>query len=273
MNRFSARILFHMMILSTFPLWIGCTALGTISLSPEELKLKYGTDEDEYVEIDGMQVRYRDEGEGSTVVLLHGACASLETWDRWTKRLKDRYRVIRIDIPGFGITGPAPDENLYKIEHAVEFLDRFVRHLDLEKFYLVGNSLGGYISWNYSLEYPHKVEKMILIDSVGYAQEMPRMFKFASNPVIRPTSRRMMPRSFLFRSVEQAYGDKSRVTSEVKQRYFDFAMREGNKGAYVDIFVELRKRSKDKSLPYVEFSDNNSYQESLKMAPFEMLYG
>lgn len=248
MNFIGAQILFYIIILSLLPFWNGCTALGAISISPEELKLKYGTQEDEYLDVDGLQVRYRDEGEGPVIIMLHGVCSSLETWDKWTKILKDQYRIIRLDIPGFGLTGPAPDKRLYTIDHAVEFLNRFANQLDLEKFNLVGNSLGGYISWNYSLRYPHKVEKMILIDSVGYAQDMPGMLRFASNPIIRPTSRHMMPRRFLDKSVEQAYGDKSKATLEVKQRYFDFAMREGNKQAYIDVFVELRRKSHEESL-------------------------
>ena len=240
MNKIITEFVYPVFFISTVVLGLGCTAMGTIDISPEELKKKYGTDEDEYLELGGMEVRYRDEGEGPAVVLLHGVCASLETWDGWTEKMKENYRVIRIDIPGFGLTGPAPDKSQYKIENSVEFLDEFVSHLGIDEFYLVGNSLGGYISWNYSLKYPHKVKKMILIDSVGYPQKMPRMLRYASNPLVRSTSRKMMPRSMLYKSVKQVYGDKSKVTPKVQERYFDFAMREGNKGSYVDIFVEFR---------------------------------
>lgn len=248
MNRITTEFVYSIVFLLTVVSGLGCTAMGTIDISPDELKKKYGTAEDKYLAIEGMEVRYRDEGEGPAVILLHGVCASLETWDGWTEKMKENYRVIRIDIPGFGLTGPAPDDNLYKIENSVVFLDKFVSQLGLDEFYLVGNSLGGYISWNYSLKYPQKVKKMILIDSVGYPQKLPRMLRFASNPLVRSTSRHMMPRSMLYKSVKQVYGDKSKVTPEVQERYFDFAMREGNKSSYVDIFVEFRNNEDNEDL-------------------------
>jgi pimeloyl-ACP methyl ester carboxylesterase len=62
-----------------------------------------------------MNVHYRDEGEGFPIVLIHGTAASLHTWDAWTDELKKTNRVIRMDLPAFGITGPNKNAD-YSIE-------------------------------------------------------------------------------------------------------------------------------------------------------------
>src|SRR5262245_60271035 len=64
------------------------------------------------IEVRGMQVHTRDEGprtDDVPIVLLHGTSASLHTWDGWADGLKAQRRVIRFDLPAFGLTGPAPD--------------------------------------------------------------------------------------------------------------------------------------------------------------------
>jgi len=223
----------------------GCSTLGVSNIPVDQMKMNYSTGDDKFFSYKGMEVRYRDEGSGPVLVLLHGVCSSLETWDGWVSQMKGQFRVIRLDIPGFGITGPALDRNDYSIERAVEFLDTFATHAN---FSIAGNSLGGYIAWNYALKYPHKVNKLILIDPVGYTQKMPWLLRFASNPVIRPMARHIMPRMFFDKAVYQVYGDKSKVTPEIKKRYFEFAMREGNKGSYVDIFTLMRKQNESPTL-------------------------
>lgn len=221
----------------------GCASMGAINIPVDQLKEKYGTEADRYVSYRGMQVRYRDEGSGPVVVLLHGVCSSLETWEGWKQNIGGSYRIIRMDIPGFGMTGPAPDKSQYTREQAVEFLNDFMGVMGVEKFSLGGNSLGGYISWNYALKYPEKVTHLILIDPVGYHQKLPGLLALASNPVMRPSVRSMMPCGLLRKAVYQVYGDKSKVTPAVVERYYDFAMREGNKGAYVDVFAEIRHQN------------------------------
>jgi pimeloyl-ACP methyl ester carboxylesterase len=87
------------------------------------------------------------------VVLVHGTAASLHTWDDWTDSLKKDYRVIRMDIPAFGLTGPHPDAD-YSIEAYVAFLGQFLDQLDIDSMYLAGNSLGGNIAWNFAASLP-----------------------------------------------------------------------------------------------------------------------
>jgi len=227
---------------------IGCTSVGMSTIPMDKLKTKYANVESKMIQIDDINVHYKDQGKGPVLILIHGVCASLHTWDGWTDRLKDHYRIIRLDVPGFGLTGPAPDTSYYKIDKAVNLFERLVDEMKLDKFYLAGNSLGGYIAWKYTLKHPDKVEKLILVDSVGFPQDLPGIIGFASNPVVRPFARYMIPKFLVDKCVNQVYGDKSKVTKELKDRYFELMMRDGNKGGTIDVFTEFRKQCKDKNL-------------------------
>ena len=237
-------ILVACMIAST----LGCTTLGMTTIPLDKLKAKYANADSKFMRFNGMNIHYRDEGHGPVLILVHGVCCSLHTWDGWVKRLKDHYRIIRLDVPGFGLTGPAPDQSFYKIDAGVDLFEKLVNSQKLEKFSVAGNSLGGLIAWKYALKHPDKVEKLILVDPVGFPQPLPGLIAFASNPLIRPFARYIMPRFMFYNAVEDVYGDKSKVTQELKDRYFELAMREGNKGGTIDVFTEFRRMSNNKSL-------------------------
>ena len=120
--------------------------------------------------IDGNRVHYRDEGVGVPVVLIHGTASSLHTWDQWVQHLKPSYRVIRLDLPGFGLTGP-DRAHRYEIEDDVALLTAFLARLEVEKVHLAGSSLGGRIAWQLALENPEKVSSLTLVNALGYPQE------------------------------------------------------------------------------------------------------
>lgn len=201
----------------------------------EQLKEKYTNQESKFIEIDGMQVHYRDEGEGMPLVLIHGTAASLHTWDAWTNTLKNDYRVIRLDVPAFGLTGPHPNQD-YSIEAYSEFLDHFLTKLDIDSLYLGGNSLGGNIAWYYAAEHPEKVKKLILVDPSGYPRdgEKPWIFKLARTPILNSIIRYITPKSIIEKNLEQVYFDNSKITPELIDRYYDMALREGNRTAFID---------------------------------------
>ncbi|TGK21311.1 alpha/beta hydrolase, partial [Leptospira fluminis] len=219
-----------------------CRFLGIGSIPLEELKSKYANESSKFIRIDDVDLHYRDEGKGPVIVLLHGVCSSLHTWDVWAEKLKSKYRVIRLDLPGHGLTGIGKDLNGLELSQGVRTLDRFLNALKIDRFYLVGNSMGGYISWNYSLKHPEKVLKLVLIDSVGYAQPLPPMIALASHPLVSPFAKHILPKFMIEKSVEQVYGDKKKVTQELKDRYADLSMREGNRSAYNYFFVMARQK-------------------------------
>ena len=102
----------------------------------EELKQKYANQNSSFIAINGMDVHYRDEGNPSDsipVVLIHGTGSSLHTFDGWSDALiKNNHRVIRMDIPAYGLTGPFPDR-VYTIDHYVDFINDFLIGLGVDK--------------------------------------------------------------------------------------------------------------------------------------------
>lgn len=201
----------------------------------EELKKAYANQDSKFVEIDGMQVHYRDEGKGFPIVLVHGTAASLHTWDAWTKELTKNYRVIRMDLPAFGLTGPNKNAD-YSIENYTKFLHQFLSKIHLQKFYLAGNSLGGNIAWNYAAEYPEKVSKLILIDASGLPtnKEQPAIFKMAKTPVLNSLFLYLTPKFFIEKNIKEVYADDTKITDELITRYHKMALRTGNRQAFID---------------------------------------
>lgn len=219
---------------------IGVAALfGHRDIPLNELKSKYANTESTFISVNEMDIHFRDEGNKSDsipIVLIHGTASSLHTFDQWTNILKNSNRVIRMDLPAFGLTGPFPDRN-YSIAHYTAFLKDFMTALKIKQCVLVGNSLGGEIAWNFTLEQPDMVKKLILIDAAGYpssSKSVPIAFKLGQTPVLNKLLTYITPRFMVRASVENVYFNKSKVTDSLVARYFELTLREGNRQAFVD---------------------------------------
>jgi len=121
---------------------------------------------EEVVELDGARIVYSDGGRGEPLVLLHGLGASRSTFDMVAAQLVRRYRVLIPDLPGFGESGPAPDDD-YGIDAQVEWVERFVEHHGLKTFHLGGNSMGGWIAAAYAAKHPERVQSLWLLAAAG----------------------------------------------------------------------------------------------------------
>ena len=202
----------------------------------ELLKEKYATGKSQFVSLGGMNVHYRDEGpegDSSPLVLLHGTASSLFTWDACTEAWHKDHRVIRMDLPAFGLTGPNPDQD-YSIHAYVTFLHSFLKKRNVSQCYLAGNSLGGLIAFHFSATYPDMVKKLILIDPAGYPIHNAKgslAFRLGRIPIINNLLTVITPFSIVRKSVEDAYGNKTLVTDELVKQYQDMACREGNRKA------------------------------------------
>jgi pimeloyl-ACP methyl ester carboxylesterase len=204
-------------------------------ISVEDLKKEYANEHSEFLEINGLQVHYRDEGKGFPIVLLHGTASSLHTWDDWTKELTKNYRVIRMDLPAFGITGPNKNAD-YSIKAYTTFLHQFLMKINMDRFYLAGNSLGGNIAWNYTAEHPEKIRKLILVDASGLPTNKPQpaIFKMAKTPILSSLFLYVTPKFFIKKNMKEVYGDENKITDSLITRYHKMALRIGNRQAFID---------------------------------------
>ena len=209
----------------------------------EELKNKYTNEQSKFIPLMGMDIHYRDEGnknDSIPLVLVHGTSSSLHTWDSIVPTLTDKKRVIRFDLPAFGLTGPSLERD-YSIAFYNKFIDSLLIKLGVKQYAIVGNSLGGSIAWNQALAYPDKVKQLILVNSGGYPKKNEKGnigFKLASIPVVGDVLVKFTPRALIRKSIEDVYSDKAKVNEVLVQRYFDLLLREGNRNATLDIFKQ-----------------------------------
>lgn len=211
----------------------------------EQLKERWARQPSQFVEVAGMQVHLRDEGPRSDVlpiVLLHGTSASLHTWSGWADALKPAHRVIRFDLPAFGLTGPAPDED-YTIENYARVVVAVLDKVGVDRCVLGGNSLGGYIAWATALLHPDRVARLVLVDAAGYpfeSQVVPIGFRIARTPVLNRLMETVLPRSLVEKSVRSVYGNPAKVSPELVDRYFELTTRVGNRKALVKRFRQTQ---------------------------------
>lgn len=218
--------------------------LGICDIPLPVLKAKYEKPHSNYLQINGTAVHYCDEGNGPVIVALHGIMDSLHTWDGWVHEIGGCYRIVRMDLPGFGLTGPSAAGD-YSKDAFVRFLDQFVTALGISRFTLVGNSLGGAIAWNYALQFPGKVEAMILIDPAGYPMDIPYPLKIATIPVIREFGTMMTPRIIFEMSLKQVLGDPRGITDDMVDRFYELSLRPGNREALPAIMDALAVLNED----------------------------
>ncbi len=211
------------------------------------LKEKYANLDSKFIELNQMSVHYRDQGianDSIPIILLHGTGASLHTWEGWVNALKFEHRIIRLDLPAYGLTGPNPAGD-YSQEFYATFVHDFLAQLGIKRCIIAGNSLGGAIAWNFAMKYPQAVSKMILVDAGGYAMKsksVPIAFRVAGWPIIKNLFKYVTPRSIVQKSVENVYADKSKVSETLIDRYFELSLREGNRQAFIDRMSEFRNK-------------------------------
>jgi pimeloyl-ACP methyl ester carboxylesterase len=195
-----------------------------------------------FIPLLGMQVHLRDQGlrDSPPIILIHGTSASLHTWEGWVSALEDGHRVITFDLPAFGLTGPSPEAD-YTIAAYVSFVGALLDKLGIQRCVLGGNSLGGNVAWETARAMPGRIDKLILVDSGGYplnSTSVPLGFRLARLPVLNRLMEVVTPRSVVEASVRNVYGDPSKITPELVDRYFDMIVRTGNRRALGQRFAQ-----------------------------------
>ena len=150
---------------------IGYTILtsGMLEISMEELQTKYKLPNSEFMDIDGVQIHYVDEGEGPAVVMLHASFHSLRSWDSMAESLKKTFRVIRFDFPIAGLSGFVPGQS-YSMDYDLELVNQLTRALGVKEFSIIATSSGGTVGFRYTATHPDQITRLVLINSAG----MPR---------------------------------------------------------------------------------------------------
>jgi pimeloyl-ACP methyl ester carboxylesterase len=210
----------------------------------QSLVARWAPPPSDFIDVKGQIVHVRDEGPrggaapaAPAIVLLHGTSASLHTWEGWVRRLKKTRRVITFDLPGFGLTGPFSGQYAaedYRGDTYARFVLDVLDALKVSTAVIGGNSLGGEVAWRAVTLAPARFTQLLLVDASGYAftpGSVPLGFRLARMPLVSSISEHLLPRVLVAASVTNVYADPSRVTEAVVDRYFELALREGNRRA------------------------------------------
>ena len=242
-----------------------------------QLKKKYSDSNSFFVRIGEMDIHYRDQGDKKDsipIVLIHGTASSLHTYDNWVSKLAINHRVIRMDLPGYGLTGPFPNRD-YSFDNYVAFLKVFLEKIGIKSCILAGNSLGGNIAWRFTTEYSEMVDKLILIDAAGYpmkSKSIPLAFKIAQIPVIQDIFTFISPKFIAKASVKNVYKDKTKVNKKLVDRYFELTLREGNRQAFIDRFKVKYDTISHKKIKLIYKRTLILWGEDDELIPLEMAY-
>ena len=238
--------------------WAGLVLLAMIvalfawgyaaDIPASELRAKYANAESEFVDLgNGMTVHLRDEGpkDAPAIILLHGSNASLHTWQQWVDRLGKDYRIIRYDQPGHGLTGPHPKDD-YLAGAFVDVVDRIANNRGLSKFYLGGNSMGGWVTHEYAKAHPEKLLGIILVDAAGAPDAKPKSlpigFRIARLPVLNKLAQVITPRSVIETSLKQTVSNQAVVTKAEIDEYWELLRYPGNREATGKRFAQYGTR-------------------------------
>lgn len=241
----AVRIFFALIAL----VWVAFITFKVPDTDPRFMRAKYGDEPSQYVEIgDGVTVHLRDEGpkDGVPIILLHGSNADLHTWEPWAEGLKESRRVIRFDQVGHGLTGPDPQGDYGRGNYTSDVIE-VADALGIDQFILGGNSMGGKHALSVAIANPGRVAGLILVDASGPPQaEVEAMmdpadlekddggnigFAIARMPGVSLIAEHITPRSLIKQSLEQSVSNKSVVTEEAVDRYWQMLRYPGNRAA------------------------------------------
>ena len=198
--------------------------------------------------------------EAPAILLLHGFGASLQAWDDWAPALEKNLRVLRIDIPGFGLSGPAVNQD-YSDAADVARVIAVMDQLGVQQVIVAGHSMGGRIAWNLAAAHPERVSKLVLISPDGFPDPNAKSDKTYEVPALLGLLPYSLPQWALrMGGVAPAFADDSQLTPQMMQRYHDMMLAPGVRTALLERMRQTRN------------SDPVSRLQSIK-APTLLLWG
>ncbi len=239
-------------ILALISVTLGAAVLWawTPDLPRSALEAKYLEQPGDLMNVDGMRLHVRDRGsrDASAVVMIHGTASHLQSWDDWAAGLQDRFRVVRLDLPGHGLSEPDPTGN-YSDERSVALLAALMDRLGIERASIIGSSLGGRIAWKFAAAHPDRTAKLVLVSPDGFASPGFEYGKAPEVPASLGLMKHFMPKRRLRPQLAAAYADGSRMGGAILQRYHHLMRAPGNREALLE---RMRQTVLEPPAPFLE---------------------
>lgn len=209
--------------------------LWTPDKSLAQLQAKYLQSPTDMIDVAGTRLHVRDSGPHTApaVLLLHGFGSSLQTWEPWAQMLDDEFRVVRLDLPGSGLSPPDPG-GVYTDQRTIDVLVALLDRLNISKVDVIGNSIGGRIAWRFAVAHPERVERLVLISPDGFASPGFDYGKPPAIPSVVGLMRYVLPKALLRMNLKPAYGNPDALTEETVTRYHDLMLAPGSRAAVLE---------------------------------------
>lgn len=254
---------------------IAALALVRPDIPLDRLQAKYRAPTDSYMQMpDGVMLHFRDEGPpgGRTVVLVHGFSASLIDWDAWAASLATRYRVIRVDLPGHGLTS-APADYQADADRYADLIDGFLTRLAAPRVVLVGNSMGGAVAWDYAERHGGRLDGLVLVDAGGWPHAAapgggPIIFRLMRSPLVRPILPLIDTRPLIGQGLRSAFVDPGLVTPALIDRYADFARAPGHRRILLSMQAGAASQAKIAALSAITVPTLVMHGQDDRLIPF-----
>jgi pimeloyl-ACP methyl ester carboxylesterase len=193
--------------------------------------------EDFYIKVGNLKTRYWALGNiGAPVILIHGLGASADIWMHNVEALAKQHRVYALDLAGFG-RSDKPGPSFSSLDYT-PFLDDFINALNMDRVSLVGQSLGGGIALHYAMQFPEKVDKLVLVDNAGLGKEVIWTLRLMSFPLVGELfsypSRRGVEIFF-----KLAVRNRALVTKDLVDLYYDIFSQPGSQQWFLRILRQI----------------------------------
>ena len=209
--------------------------LWTPDLERAELEKRYVASSPQMLDVNGLKVHYKETGPQAApaLLLMHGFGSSLQAWDDWSLKLEQKYRVIRLDLPGFGLTGASP-ANDYSEEKDLAILTHFADKLGLEKFSIIGHSMGGKMAWTLAATQPERVQALVLMAPDGFPEAKDIGTKPYEVPAVMGLIKYFLPKYLVRKSIEPAFAEADALSDARVNRYYDMLRAPGVRAAILE---------------------------------------
>jgi len=170
-----------------------------------------------------VKIYYEEKGEGEPILLIHGFGASTYSWRHLISKLSSTYKVIAIDLKGFGKSEKPLDER-YSIHDQARIVVDFIEKKDLKNLTIIGHSYGGGVTLATTLRmqemFPNRLKRIVLIDSIAYDQKLPLFVNILRAPLLGQLGTTVLPPEVQTRSIlKLAYFDDDKILDEAVSVY------------------------------------------------------
>lgn len=199
----------------------------------DTVKQKYTDEQSKFIEIDGFEVHYKDEGTGEPLLLLHSLNTTLQDWDKVATALSENFRVIRLDLPGFGLSSYNKSFD-FKIDTYIYFLKKFTTRVGLKQFNLMGAGWGADLAWHYSILHHYLVDKLTLINPTDHPNyKKPRYQRMCKNVFGSMAFRMSGSQRIIKKRAKKWFQNPETLQPKDIERYQDMLLKAGNRKAFV----------------------------------------